>query len=272
MSTELSVANSAQLNHRQATDIAGLCRDIVINTSQKIQGRNYVRVEGWQSIAAAHGCIASIDSVTEVEGGISAVASLIDKDGKVRARAEGFVGADEKTWSARAKYAQRAMAQTRAISRVCRSAFAHVVVLMNAGLETTPAEEIPQEEAININKAEASKPASKPAYKPVQKVVHESNIIEVPREAVGEPVSWRDVVVHFGKNKGFTLGQLTEYQLKWYQTKYEANGFNNKPPTEQDLAFRKALDESMALFSQVPEDVINNTRRDPNIEDEDVPF
>src|SRR3546814_8677098 len=35
------------------------------------------------------------------------------------------------------------MAQTRAISRACRSAFAHVVVMMKAGLETTPAEEIP---------------------------------------------------------------------------------------------------------------------------------
>jgi hypothetical protein len=268
MSTELSVANSAQLNHRQATDVAGLCRDIVVNTSQKIQGRNYVRVEGWQSIAAAHGCIASIDSVTEVEGGISATASLIDKDGKIRAKAEGFVGADEKTWAARPKYAQRAMAQTRAISRVCRSAFAHVVVLMNAGLETTPAEEIPQDDTNSFNKVEASKPAPKP----VQKVVHESKIIEVPRQAAGEPVSWRDVVIHFGKNKGTTLGQLTEYQLKWYQTKWEPQPYGDKQPTEQDYALRKYLDESMALFSQVPEDIENNTRRNPDVEVEDVPF
>jgi RNase H-fold protein (predicted Holliday junction resolvase) len=33
------------------------------------------------------------------------------------------------------------MAQTRAISRVCRSAFAHCVVLIDADLSTTPAEE-----------------------------------------------------------------------------------------------------------------------------------
>ena len=33
------------------------------------------------------------------------------------------------------------MAQTRAISRVCRSAFAHCVVLIDAELSTTPAEE-----------------------------------------------------------------------------------------------------------------------------------
>jgi hypothetical protein len=37
------------------------------------------------------------------------------------------------------------MAQTRAMSRAARSAFAHVVTLMDAGLATTPAEEVPQE-------------------------------------------------------------------------------------------------------------------------------
>jgi hypothetical protein len=37
------------------------------------------------------------------------------------------------------------MAQTRAISRACRSAFAFVVTMMDAGLETTPAEEVPSE-------------------------------------------------------------------------------------------------------------------------------
>jgi len=38
------------------------------------------------------------------------------------------------------------MAQTRSISRACRSAFAHVVVMMQAGLETTPAEEVQGDE------------------------------------------------------------------------------------------------------------------------------
>lgn len=78
-------------------------------------------------------------------------------DGAVIAEAEGFVGEDEPTWFGgtvtsygktkvlpkRPDYAIRAMAQTRAISRACRSAFAHVVVMMNAGLSTTPAEEVP---------------------------------------------------------------------------------------------------------------------------------
>jgi hypothetical protein len=66
-------------------------------------------------------------------------------DGMVLSQAEGFVGNDEATWNNRPEYARRAMAQTRAISRACRSAFAHVVVMMNAGLSTTPAEEVPAE-------------------------------------------------------------------------------------------------------------------------------
>jgi hypothetical protein len=48
------------------------------------------------------------------------------------------------------------MAQTRAISRACRSAFAHVVVMMNAGLSTTPAEEVPMEGFDGVHEAEFS--------------------------------------------------------------------------------------------------------------------
>src|SRR3546814_13737348 len=42
------------------------------------------------------------------------------------------------------------MAQTRAISRACRSAFAHVVVMIDADLATTPAEEVPDGGFIDV--------------------------------------------------------------------------------------------------------------------------
>ena len=45
-------------------------------------------------------------------------------------------------WQKRPVYARRAMAQTRASSRVCRSAFSHCVVLIDRNLGTTPAEEM----------------------------------------------------------------------------------------------------------------------------------
>jgi hypothetical protein len=115
-------------------------------TARNIQGRKYVQVEGWQAIALAHGCTASAGDVARTETGFRAIAKITRmSDGLVFATAEGFVGDDEKMWASRPEYARRAMAQTRAISRACRSAFAHVVVMMNAGLETTPAEEIPDE-------------------------------------------------------------------------------------------------------------------------------
>jgi len=158
--------------YRASTDAAKLCKDIVVATAMEIQKRKYVRVEGWQSIAIAHGCTGSARDVERVDGGVRAIGQVRRmSDGVVIAEAEGFVGEDEATWYGgevesdvwegpagnrrktgrkevrvlpkRADYAIRAMAQTRAISRACRSAFAHVVVMMDAGLSTTPAEEVP---------------------------------------------------------------------------------------------------------------------------------
>lgn len=148
VSTELVAAATTptSLIHH-AGEVANVCKAIVESTALQIQGRKFVRVEGWQAIAIAHGCVASAGDVRRVEGGFCATGEVRVRDtGAVIATAEGFVGNDEKMWASRPEYAQRAMAQTRAISRVCRSAFAHVVVMMNAGLETTPAEEMPDDD------------------------------------------------------------------------------------------------------------------------------
>ena len=144
MDNQLTTTNLNPVEQmRLSTDVAGACKEIVSRTAQKIQGRKYVRVEGWMAIATAHGCTLSACDVRQIEGGISA-RGLVRRisDGVLLGEAEGFVGDDEKTWSARTLHARRAMAQTRAMSRAARSVFAHVVVLMDAGLETTPAEEM----------------------------------------------------------------------------------------------------------------------------------
>ena len=148
-----TIPNSNVEVYRASTDAATLCKDIVVKTAINIQGRKYVCVEGWQALAVAHGCTAGSRDVERVEGGVRAIGEVRRmSDGTVIATAEGFVGEDEPTWYGgvsrgktlpkRPDYAIRAMAQTRAISRACRSAFAHVVVMMNAGLATTPAEEV----------------------------------------------------------------------------------------------------------------------------------
>ena len=178
-STQLSVSsgtNTVAAYHRQATDVAGVCKDIVHQTAQSIGGRKYVRVEGWQAIATAHGCVASARDVEKIEGGWRAIGEVRRMDtGSVIATAEGFLGTDEPVWAKRPEYAKRAMAQTRAISRACRSAFAHVVVLIGGGLETTPAEEVP---------AEGFSDSPRPAPTPRQVPRLNEEIIDVVAERV----------------------------------------------------------------------------------------
>lgn len=140
--------------YKQSTDAASICKELAIRKAITIQGRKYIPIEVWQAIAVAHQCILSARDVQTLEHGWSAIGEVRRmSDGVVLATAEGFVGKDEPTWAGgvnqygktlpkRAEFACRAMAQTRACSRAARSAFAHVVVLMDCGLQTTPAEEM----------------------------------------------------------------------------------------------------------------------------------
>jgi hypothetical protein len=149
LSTTINPAQLMQIS----TDVAAVCGEIVKKTAIQIKSRRYINVEGWQALATAHGCVAGSRDVERVAGGYRAIGELRRiTDGALLGTAEGFVGEDEvvwfggkdqggKTWPRRHDYAIRAMTQTRAISRVCRSAFAHVVVLIDADMSTTPAEE-----------------------------------------------------------------------------------------------------------------------------------
>jgi hypothetical protein len=243
---------------RLATDTAGLCRDIVTKTAVNIQGRNYVRVEGWMAIATAHGCAAGAVDVKQDEHGTSAVGEIRRiSDGTLIARAEGFVGADEPTWYGgevekwrdgkreiktmprRPDYAIRAMAQTRAISRACRSAFAHVVVMMDAGLSTTPAEEVPHG-GFNDEPSNPAAAAAKP-------VAGQAKTTEVPRDADGAfrlpaGVKWGDVSVHFGKNRGRLLSELEDNVIGWYLEKWEPKPYGqNTDISAQDKLLLAAV-------------------------------
>jgi hypothetical protein len=173
MTTEIATADSnGMLSHRTATTAAGLCKELVVKTAKKIQGRRYVPVEGWQAIANTFGCVASARNVERVEGGYRATGQVIRvADGTVLAEAEGFVGDDEQLWAKRPVFARRAMAQTRAMSRACRSAFAFVVTLMDAGLETTPAEEMAGVIDVRHEPVAGGTPAANPLVEQIREFV-----------------------------------------------------------------------------------------------------
>ncbi len=192
-SAELALIGPQELM-RHSTDVAGVSKEIVMRTAMSIQGRKYVKLEGWQAIAVAHGCMLSACDVERIDGGVRAMGEVRRMaDGVLLAKAEGFVGEDETTWYGgettsygktktmpkRPDYAIRAMAQTRAMSRAARSAFAHVVVLIDTGLSTTPAEEVPlggfgdegdRQEQPTQEVAPKAKPVSKKPVEPIAQI------------------------------------------------------------------------------------------------------
>lgn len=131
-----------------ATDAADALAGVIASKKlfNTISGRRYVRVEGWTTLAAMLGCLPREVSVTRTEEGTYTATVELARmsDGAILTRASAECGMDEPTWKTRADYARRSMAVTRATSKACRIAFSWVMVL--AGYEVTPAEEIPKEE------------------------------------------------------------------------------------------------------------------------------
>jgi hypothetical protein len=107
----------------------------------------HVFVEGWQFLASQFGLVPDIEWTRELlnasskEVGWEARAALVRlEDGQTIAHAEGECRTTEANWKNRPSYAIRSMAQTRAVSKVCRIALSSVMVM--AGFNATPAEEM----------------------------------------------------------------------------------------------------------------------------------
>jgi len=249
---ELAVTNGngVSTHIRQATDVAGACRAIVKETCQRIGQKDYVRVEGWQAIAVAHGCVASARDVERLEDGYRCIGEVKRMDnGQVISSAEGFLGDDEPMWEKRPTYAKRAMCQTRAISRACRSAFAHIVVLIDKSLSTTPAEEVPYGgfQDINTDKYEETpKPSPAPAQITKADLADITAKINKPNITNGgEP---RDMELKFGKHKGSTLREVAAFgdkgldYLEWL-SKQELKPGKDGQPYKNDIIRNDIIQE-----------------------------
>lgn len=105
---------------------------------------------------------------------------------------------------------------------------------------------------VQLPKVEAPKPVSKPKAQPVVQQ-------EAPQGNLADALS---TPLHFGKNKGQTLGQLPKNSLDWYIKEWQPKSYNGKPIPDTDLSLRAALD------------AINEARAgsQPEITSDDVPF
>lgn len=137
----------------EGNNLANLCRQIVLSAVVDIQGKSFLKVEGWESIAAADHCtpeIVKVECVSvmkfgqEVQGVRAEAILKRDSDGYIISRGFGFVGEDEYGDPSEVDYyAMEAKSQTRAVSRVCRHKYAFVLLLIDKNIQTTPADEVP---------------------------------------------------------------------------------------------------------------------------------
>jgi hypothetical protein len=141
----LAPSSSIEVGWQEKNKVAELCKAIVTATAIKIGGRSYIPIEGWLSIAAAAGYTPATEEPERTEEGYRVKAVLRrDSDGVVISTAYGFVGDDEPLWARRPRHANEAMAQTRAMARVCANKFRFIPVMMKIEhLSTTPYEEMP---------------------------------------------------------------------------------------------------------------------------------
>ena len=132
---------------KQATEVAKVLAKVIEDRGlfNDIQGKRYVKVEGWSTLGGMIGVLPrEVSAIRLDDGGYEAVVELIrTSDGMVVGRASALCGMDEKRWAKVDEYARRSMAVTRATGKAYRLGFSWIVKL--AGFEATPAEEIPQE-------------------------------------------------------------------------------------------------------------------------------
>lgn len=165
-----------------ATQISDKLADIIRSKklANRIQGKEYVRVEGWTTLAALLGVIAREDRVEALEdGGYLATVSLVRmNDGAVISTASAECGMDEDRWAKMPRYARRSMAVTRATGKAARLAFSWIMAL--AGFQPTPAEEM---DGVNAT--------------------HDEGPLDT---------------IPFGKNAGKKFSELSDKSLSWYAT------------------------------------------------------
>ena len=112
---------------------------------QMIDGKEYVKVEGWNAMGSLMGFVARIAEVRELgDGGFEAHVELCTKNGSVLSSASARCGMDEKRWAQVPAFSRRSMAITRATGKAYRIQFSWIMAL--AALSETPAEDMPQYE------------------------------------------------------------------------------------------------------------------------------
>lgn len=126
----------------RARETAEAFKPVVAAHAVNIQGKQHVTIEGWLTLAAMLGLSPVCTWTRKLENGWEARVEARTFDGRTVGAAEAECLRDEGRWKTADDYAIRSMAQTRASSKALASVLRFVATL--AGVEGTPAEEMPQ--------------------------------------------------------------------------------------------------------------------------------
>lgn len=128
----------------EAARVADALKDVIVRKglTERIQGKEHVKVEGWQLLGAMFDVTAVCVATEAVDGGFKATVEARTSDGRVIGRADALCTKHEKRgpWKNADDYARLSMAQTRATSKALKGPLGFVISL--AGYQTTPAEEM----------------------------------------------------------------------------------------------------------------------------------
>lgn len=177
---------------QRATTIAKQLAKIIEDQKlySNIQGKRFVRVEGWSTLGAMLGVLPM--ERTELakryeDGSYEATVELIRiNDQAIIGRASAYVGMDEKdrygkpTWGSRSEYARKSMAITRATGKAYRLGFSWIVCL--AGFEPTPAEEMDDVVEGKFKAEPQPQPAGNGKARPYMPEVTKSHLLEAAQK------------------------------------------------------------------------------------------
>lgn len=195
-------ANSPVEIIKRATEVADVLKDLLKRQglTQNIQGKDYVKVEGWATCGSMLGVVPVCTWTRKLEDGWEARVEARTLDGRVIGAAEAQCTRAERMWQRRDDYALRSMAQTRATSKALRGPLGFIVTL--AGFEATPSDEMPADLAggtTGAGTASASANAGRASSSSARPAKHESDVTPATSPSTDE---WTEQTVQRLKDTG----------------------------------------------------------------------
>lgn len=144
----------------KAVRVADALKNVLVQKKliKKIRDKDYPIVEAWQTLAVMLGITPVCEWSRPLPDGWEARVVVRSRNGMEIGAAEAQCTRSEAMWKTRDDFALRSMAQTRATAKSLRSVLGFVMVL--AGYQATPAEEMPDDPPANRPPSRTEAPVS----------------------------------------------------------------------------------------------------------------